>query len=1463
MRGPRVAALLAVGSLLLTGRAALAQNGFFPLTPCRVLDTRNPAGPYGGPTMTPGQTRTFTIAGQCGVPSNAAAIAINLAVVAPAAAGFAQIYPGDGAPPITSILNFKAGKTRANNAIVSLASDASGTIKLINNSVGAADYVLDVSGYFAPPNCNTITVTNPAVNSGLAGASFSQTFTQTGAQGTPTFTVATGSLPAGWTLSTAGVLSNANPAPGAFTITVKVTDSFGCTGTGSSYGVTIVPVAVDDAYGPAIVGNMAIDTSTGTVFSVLTNDTPGSTANLLGGGVTAAGGQIFLDPTGTFEYNPPRGFNGGDSFQYTISNNGQTSAPATVSLTVAGMAWFIDNNPGACVSSCDGRRTNPYTTLNAFGAADNGAGAPKAGDSVFLYESSTVYVGGFHPLQGQRIVGQDSTTSFAASMNLTVPDTTEAVPVMNAANGTTTTIGPTPGAFNITLAPDCAFIGVTITHTDHPAVWATNNLGTITFQDVQIQASGTADGFQLISIPSGNVTLTGGSITSSGSGTAVLLTSIAANVNVGSTVSATSGQAVNVSQFFGSTVNFNGTVSASGAATGITVLHNADSTVNFNSPVMLGTPGSRLSGGSAASVDSGNHAGAFTTFNSFTAFTLGQQALVATNGGHVTVSGGNIDTQSGRVLNLTNVDVNLTFGSLNSVGNGGGQAVLLSSVTGIVNVTNATSLSGHPNQGILVSGSSADASFGNVTINGGSDAISLQNNPSGTRNFASITIGNTVAPSGVGFLHAVGGGNVIVSGATTIFNALGSAAIDIEGLSSTMSVFFASTTVGKTSGTGVVLGSPTPNNPASTLSFGDLGITTSNGTALLLGSTPFASGGGAISATGGPAIDSTGTNFVSSAFASASSTSSPSYGINLNGATGNLTIFAGSIPNAGNAAFNISAGTANVTYNGSITQNAAQFAVSVTSSSGGTKTFNGPITSTASGRGISLTGNTGATIAFTGTLTLSTGSNQAFTATGGGTVTATGTGSVLTTSLGTAVQIFQTTIGAAGITLQSVTSNGGTATGIILDTTGALGGFTVTGFGSPGTGGTIANKSGPDGSTSFGVGIYLNSTRSPSFAFMQMNDLQNFAILGSSVTNLSLDQMVVNGTNGTSTASGGEGDAYFTGLLGSASVTNSTFSGAFFDTFHVFNNAGQTLNRLTISNCTFGAMGASGNHALFLQATDGIFNVTIQNSQVTSAKNAMLFLDLHGVVTSDLVLGGPTHNNTFANSFAGITGVGGVAIQGAGSNVTLTYLVGNNQIRGAVGAALSVGKGGGVSGSFTGSIDSNIIGTNGSAGSGSTAGDGIFVSHIQGGASATTITNNQVYGTSGTGPIHTQITDSTNGNGKLTATIQSNTVATIGAGASAGIRSQFGLVAGDGHRGCLTMGGAGALGNFVNLSGTAGTNGIGVSQAGTTQVYAGGPTTAGGVQALIQANNNVINIQGGEVAALVTASTGYQASCPP
>jgi hypothetical protein len=123
-------------------------TAFYTLAPCRLLDTRLAAGPYGGPAVPPGGERVVTAVGRCEIPAAAKAVSANVTAVSPAAAGNLSVYPGDATAPNASTLNFVAGLTRANNAIIRMASSGSGTFALRNASTANVHLVIDVNGYF-------------------------------------------------------------------------------------------------------------------------------------------------------------------------------------------------------------------------------------------------------------------------------------------------------------------------------------------------------------------------------------------------------------------------------------------------------------------------------------------------------------------------------------------------------------------------------------------------------------------------------------------------------------------------------------------------------------------------------------------------------------------------------------------------------------------------------------------------------------------------------------------------------------------------------------------------------------------------------------------------------------------------------------------------------------------------------------------------------------------------------------------------------------------------------------------------------------------------------------------------------------------------------------------------------------------------------------------------------------------
>jgi hypothetical protein len=131
---------------------------FYPLTPCRILDTRNATGTFGGPPLAGGSARSFPIPSSgCGVPSGAGAYAFNVTVSPHGGLDYLTVWPTGGLEPNVSTLNSYAGTVLANAAIVPAGSGGAVSFYASNTT----DLLVDINGYFAAPgtgglNFNTV-----------------------------------------------------------------------------------------------------------------------------------------------------------------------------------------------------------------------------------------------------------------------------------------------------------------------------------------------------------------------------------------------------------------------------------------------------------------------------------------------------------------------------------------------------------------------------------------------------------------------------------------------------------------------------------------------------------------------------------------------------------------------------------------------------------------------------------------------------------------------------------------------------------------------------------------------------------------------------------------------------------------------------------------------------------------------------------------------------------------------------------------------------------------------------------------------------------------------------------------------------------------------------------------------------------------------------------------------------------
>jgi YVTN family beta-propeller protein len=151
---------------------------FYSLPPCRILDTRNPNGPLGGPYLEGGQQRDFPVlASPCGIPSSAQAYSLNFTAIPRHTLGYLTTWPTGQGQPLVSTLNAPTGAITANAALVPAGIDGNISVYVKDN----ADLVVDINGYFAPtsPGGLSLHATAPCrvLDTRNAGGAFHGTIT--------------------------------------------------------------------------------------------------------------------------------------------------------------------------------------------------------------------------------------------------------------------------------------------------------------------------------------------------------------------------------------------------------------------------------------------------------------------------------------------------------------------------------------------------------------------------------------------------------------------------------------------------------------------------------------------------------------------------------------------------------------------------------------------------------------------------------------------------------------------------------------------------------------------------------------------------------------------------------------------------------------------------------------------------------------------------------------------------------------------------------------------------------------------------------------------------------------------------------------------------------------------------------------------------------------------------------------
>ncbi|MGO1073261.1 putative Ig domain-containing protein [Lysobacter sp. CA199] len=306
----------------------------------------------------------------------------------------------------------------------------------------------------------TVAISPATLPGGVVGTAYNQSLSSNGGIAPYSYSIVSGNLPIGLSFSSAGALSGTPSTAGSYTANIRSTDAAGYNIT-APYTIVIAdatPVAVDDS--ASTLANQAVTVNvtandTGIIAAVAVDSAPSH------GAATVSGVNVIYTPTSNYF--------GSDSFTYTASGPGGTSAPATVAITVNALPVPVGqpqnvttlSTQAVVIDAANGASGSPFTGVTLLAPPSSGT-AVVQGATQILYTPAA-------DTSGAIALSYTLNNAFGASAPITSIITVNPVPVavsrrVRTIAGATITVdltlgargGPFTGATLVSLTPASA-----------------------------------------------------------------------------------------------------------------------------------------------------------------------------------------------------------------------------------------------------------------------------------------------------------------------------------------------------------------------------------------------------------------------------------------------------------------------------------------------------------------------------------------------------------------------------------------------------------------------------------------------------------------------------------------------------------------------------------------------------------------------------------------------------------------------------------------------------------------------------------------------------------------------------------------------------------------------------------------------------------------------------------------------